>query len=181
MTARRAASIAATAAALALWPAHAWGHGDEPEAPVVTEEGAAATEEEAHEAELEALALQPARVLAQQALATLEVSGDEAEAVERLEAATMSDDKDDVDVELVGEALETLEAGQQEEAVSLLDTALSRPLGAESGKALHEAGREFEPGTGTQEVVGIVVGVVLMLLGAWALRPRRGGSIPDAA
>lgn len=156
MTVPRRVVAVLTVAALALLPGLAWGHGDEGE-----------------EAELEALAVQPARVLAQQALATLEVSGDEVEAGERLEAATLSDDPTDVDIELVDEAMEALEAGDHEQAVSLLDAALSRPLGADAGKSLHEAGREFRPATGTQEVVGIIAGAALILLGAWALRPRR--------
>lgn len=112
-------------------------------------------------------------VLRAAGLATLEVSGDEVEAGERLEAATLSDDPADVDIELVDEAMEALEVGDHEQAVSLLDAALSRPLGADAGKSLHEAGREFRPATGTQEVVGIIAGAALILLGAWALRPRR--------
>lgn len=159
MTVPRRTVAGLTVAALALLPGLAWGHGEEGE-----------------EAELEALAAQPARVLAQQALAMLEVSGDEVEAGERLEAAALSEDQQDVDVGLVDEAMEALEAGDHEQAVSLLDTALSRPLGAQTGKTLHEAGRAYRPGAGTQEVVGIVAGVALLLLGAWTLRPRPSGA-----
>jgi hypothetical protein len=55
----------------------------------------------------------------------------------------------------------------------MLDDALSRPLGANSGKALHESGREFQPATGGQEVVAIVAGALLVLFGgALLLGPR---------
>lgn len=150
--------IAALAGAFVLEATAAWGRGDE---------GGAA------DAEMEELTLQPARVLAQQALAMLEVQGDDVEAAERIEAALVSEDKADVDAEVLAEAAEALEAGDHEAAIPLIDEALSRPLGAAEGKALHEAGREFQPGTGTQEVVAIIAGVALLGLGLFALAPRR--------
>ena len=131
----------------------AWAHGDE-ELPA------------SEEAEIEVLAEQPARVLAQQALALLEVRDDADEAAVRLDAALESSDQRDIDAELLMEATETLDGGDPVAAAALLDQALSRPLGADSGKALHESGREFDPGTGTQEVVAIVVGALLLLGGA---------------
>lgn len=152
--------IAALAGAFVLEATAAWGRGDE---------GGAADAE----MEMEELTLQPARVLAQQALAMLEVQGDDVEAAARIEAALVSEDKADVDAEVLAEAAEALEAGDHEAAIPLIDEALSRPLGAAEGKALHEAGREFQPGTGTQEVVAIIAGVALLGLGLFALAPRR--------
>ncbi len=122
------------------------------------------------------LALQPARTLAQQALAEIQVRNDTKEAAIRLDAALQSKDKADIDQPLLRRATETLDAGNPEAAVRLLDEALSRPLGATSGKALHEAGREFQPGTGAQEIVGIAAGAALLLLGAaLLLLDRRRG------
>jgi hypothetical protein len=128
-------------------------------------------------AEVKELSMQPARVLAQQALATLRVSGDTKEAAVRLDAALESKDPSDIDVGRLRQATETLDAGNPKAAIPLLDAALSRPLGSDSGKALHEAGREFNPGTGTQEIVAIALGSVLLLIGAFALsRNRRAGA-----
>lgn len=152
-----------------------WGHGEEEAAEGPTPVGVGA-----EEAEMEELARQPARILAQQALAMLEVTGDDAEAAERVEAALASDERDDVDAEALSEAAEALERGEREQAIPLLDTALSRPLGAEDGRALHEAGREFAPATGTQEVVGIVAGALLLALGLLALAPWRTRGRPAA-
>ena len=112
--------------ALLVPAASALAHGAE-------EEGAMASEEE----EIATLAKQPARTLAQQALAELLVRGDEHEAGVRLDAALESEDQSDVDVRLLREATETLDGGNPEGAEPLLDEALSRPLGAASGKALH--------------------------------------------
>lgn len=122
------------------------------------------------------LSMQPARVLAQQALATLVVRNDATEAAVRLDAALKSKDKSDIDVARLRQATETLDAGRPKAAIPLLDEALSRPLGSESGKALHEAGREFSPGTGAQEIVGIILGAILIAVGAaalWKTRTRR--------
>lgn len=163
-----AASIGMLLLALLVPAPASWAHGDEEEA-----EPAAGSGVTAEEAEMQDLVRQPARVLAQQALAMLEVTGDDVEAGERVEAALESDDSDDVDVATLEEAAEALEAGDHEAAVPLLDAALSRPLGAESGKALHEAGRDFEPGTGVQSVVAIVAGAALLGLGVLALAPWR--------
>lgn len=133
------------------------------------EEAMTGSEEE----EVAVLAMQPARILAQQALAELQVRGDQQEAAVRLDAALESEDQSDIDLKLLRQATETLDGGDPEGAVPLLDEALSRPLGAESGKALHEAGREFEPATGAEEIVGIIAGAVLLLLGgALLLRPH---------
>ncbi len=118
------------------------------------------------EMEVAELSKQPARILAQQALAELRVRNDSEEAAVRLDAALESEDTADVDMPLLRKATETLDGGDPQGAIPLLDGALSRPLGAESGKALHESGREFQPGTDTQEVVAIVTGAVLLLLGA---------------
>ena len=122
------------------------------------------------ETDVKQLAMEPARTLAQQAMATLRVSGDTKEAAMRLDAALESKDSRDIDVARLRDAMETLDSGDPKAAVPLLDEALSRPLGSDSGKALHEAGREFKPGTGTQEIVAIALGSVLLLIGAFALR-----------
>ena len=123
--------------------------------------------------EMEGLELQPSRVLAQQALAVLRVNGDTEEASMRVDAALESDDQDDVDLALLEEADEAVDSGDGDRAIELLDVALSRPLGAESGKELHESGREFTPGFGAQEVVAIVAGVLALGLGVLALAPWR--------
>lgn len=94
----------------------------------------------------------------------------------RLDAALESSDQSDIDQALLMKATETLDGGDPQTAATLLDQALSRPLGAEQGKALHESGREFQPGTGAEEVVAIVVGAVLLLVGLFLLRGRRGGA-----
>jgi hypothetical protein len=132
--------------------------------------------------EVEQLAMQPARVLAQQALSTLRIRNDTKEAAVRLDAALKSKDKSGIDVARLRRATETLDAGRPKAAIPLLDAALSRPLGSDRGKALHEAGREFSPGTGAQEVVGIVLGLLLIAIGAaalWRTRGRRPAKGPE--
>lgn len=116
--------------------------------------------------DMESLALQPARILAQQALAILRVNGNAEEASMRVDAALESDDPGDVDVAMLERADEAVDAGDAEGAIELLDMALSRPLGSETGKALHESGREFTPAFGAQEVVAIVAGALALLAGA---------------
>ena len=125
--------------------------------------------------EIAMLAEQPARVLAQQALAELELRKDANEAAVRLDAALESKDKSDIDRRVLAQATETLDGGDPESAITLLDAALSRPLGAEQGLAMHEAGRQFEPATGAAEIISIVTGALLLLLGTWTLQPSRRG------
>jgi LPXTG-motif cell wall-anchored protein len=151
-----AASALSIAAALA--PAIGWAHGGD-------------------SMEAENLSEQPARTLAQQAMSELRVRHDMDAAAEQLDAAVESKDQSDVDSALVNQAMEALDAGREDEAISTLDRALSRPLGEESGAALHESGREFQPGTDTQEVVAIVLGAALLLLAGFLLfRGRRVGA-----
>lgn len=127
--------------------------------------------------EADSLSQQPARTLAQQAIAELRVRHDTEEAAMRLDAAVESKDQSDVDSAQLNQAMETLDAGNEDQAVSMLDHALSQPLGEESGAALHESGREFQPGTGTQEVVAIALGAAALLLaGFLLLRGRRAGA-----
>jgi hypothetical protein len=153
-----ASTAVALLMALAL-PAAGWAHGEE------------------ESMESEALADQPARTLAQQAISELRVRHDMEEAAMRLDAAVESKDKADIDPPLLNQAMETLDAGNEAEAISLLDRALSEPLGEQSGVALHESGREFQPGTDTQEVVAIILGAAALLLAAALLiRGRRGGA-----
>lgn len=154
---RVVAAFAALLASTALAPAPALGDG-----------GAQAMKD---------MAKQPARVLAQQAIAQLRLLGARREALERVDAAVRSRDQRDIDIALLRRADRALEAGGSERAVSLLDRALSRPLGAASGKELHASGREFRPARGGQELVGIVLGALLLGAGALiTLRLRRAGS-----
>ena len=127
---------------------------------------------------VQALKMQPARTLAQQALAELRVGSGTEEAVTQLDAALESKDQSAIDGPLLRKATETLDGGNPEGAIRLLDEALSRPLGAASGKALHESGREFQPATGAQEVVAIVLGAAFVLVGAGLLLGRRRVSGP---
>jgi len=117
--------------------------------------------------------MQPASTLAQQALAELRIRNDTQEAAVRLDAALESKDTAGVDMAVLEKATETLDHGDPQGAEPLIDEALSRPHGASHGAALHEAGREFQPGTGAQEIVAIVAGACLVLLGLLALRPWR--------
>lgn len=142
------------ALALLMLPAGALAHGDE-------SAGAAADVKE--------LSLQPARVLAQQALASLLINGDKTEAGIRLDAALESTDKSEIDVHVLRQATETLDGGDPEGAIPLLDRALSFPPGSSGEDPLHAAGREFRPAFGTAEVVGIVLGSILLLIGGLAL------------
>lgn len=132
----------------------------------------------------EALSSAPARVLAQQALATLDVTGDVKEARERIDAALESKERDDVDVGLLRAADEALDGGNSEEAVTLLNSALGGgpvPTGGEteggavSDEALHNAGRAYEPNETAQEVVAFVAGLALLAVAALLLfgAPRR--------
>lgn len=133
------------------------------------------------QAGVKALAMQPARILAQQAIAELKIRADADEAAMRLDAALESKEKSGIDVKRLKEATEKLDGGDPEGAVPLLDEALSRPLGSDSGKALHDAGREFQPGTGAPEVVAIIAGALLLLLGALSLlawRSRKPRTVP---
>ena len=138
--------------------------------------------EAGEEAEVEALAQQPARVLAQQAHALLHIRGDAHEAGVRLDAALESRDQQQVDVPTLRRAAETLDGGDAARAQTLIDEALSRPLGATSGKLFHGAGREFRPATGPQEIVAIGAGAAALLLGVLGLlRARRRVSAGLAA
>jgi LPXTG-motif cell wall-anchored protein len=126
------------------------------------------------EMEMKGLAMQPARTLAQQALVELRVRHDTKEAAVRLDAALESKQGGDIDRRKLRQAMESVDSGHDAAAMPLLDEPLSRPLGASSGKALHAAGREFQPATGAQEIVAIALGGFLLALGALALlRSRR--------
>lgn len=168
--------LAALAASVAL-PAPALGHGDEEaEEPAAAEAGKAGrppSPEEEEELEIEQLSEEPARVLAQQAIALLEIRGEEHEAEVRVEAALISEDREDVDAASLERALDALAAGNTELAVEELDRALSQPLGAESGKSLHKAEQTVDRGNQTQESVAILAGAILLLLGAALLLAPR--------
>ena len=133
--------------------------------------------------EADALAMQPARILAQQALAELRVRNDVKEAAVRLDAALESKDRSAINLSQLEEAMELVDAGSPDAAIPLLDRALSLPLGASSGKALHQAGREFQPATGAQEVIAIAAGAALLGLGTlllWRARAKPGAAVPAA-
>ena len=132
-----------------------------------------------------ALRAQPARTLAQQALAILDVRDDAEQAQMRVDAALESEDKEDVDAALLGEADEALDSGDTARAADLLNRALGGgPLpveeeeGALSSEALHNAGRAFEPNSTDQELVAAIAGLALLALGALLLaRHRRSATV----
>jgi len=173
------ALLLALIAILAVQPPAVFGHGgEEEEEPAAVEApggGERPLSPEREEAlELAELSEEPARVLAQQAIALLEIRGDEHEAEVRVEAALMSEDQADVDLASLERAHDALAAGDAEAAVEALDRALSQPLGAESGKSLHKSEQTADRGDNTQETVAIIAGAAALLLGAillWA--PRR--------
>lgn len=147
--------ITLTAIVLLAFPSGALAHGEE-------------------SAEVEQLSLQPARVLAQQALAGLIVLGDSEEAAVRLDAALESEDRSDIDFKALQEATETLDGGDPEGAIPLLDEALSFPPGSSEEDPLHASGREFRPAFGAAEIIGIASGSLLLLIGGAALWRSRG-------
>lgn len=53
-----------------------------------------------------------------------------------------------IDRRLLTEATETLDGGDPAAAAALLDQALSRPFGADSGEALHESGTRIQSADG---------------------------------
>ena len=133
-----------------------------------------------------ALKAQPARTLAQQALAILDVRGDVEQAQMRIDAALESEDQDDVNVELLARADEELDGGDGATGAELLNRALGGgPLPLEdagdalSEAALHNAGRAFEPNSTAQESVAAIAGLALLALsGLLLLRHRRTASEP---
>lgn len=155
----------------------AHGGEDDEEAETQTAPGEAqappASPAEQEEREIAALAEEPARVLAQQAIALLEVREDEHEAEARVEAALMSEDQEGVDVAALEQAEVALTAGELDAAVEALDRALSQPLGAESGKSLHKAEQGADRSDETQQLIAIILGAALLLLAAALLLPRR--------
>ena len=128
-----------------------------------------------------ALKAQPARTLAQQALALLDVRNDAEDAQMRIDAALESADKDDVDMALLAQADEALDGGDTTSAADLLNRALGGgPLPVEedaepgpTGEALHNAGRAFEPNSTGQELVAAVAGLALLGLGGLLLLRHR--------
>lgn len=164
-------------AALLTTPPSVLAHGGEEEHMGGRGEMSGATKEHEHAAEM---ARQPARVLAQQALAVLEVKHDKIQARERLDAATKSRDKSDVGVAQLSQADAALDSGDQARAIELLNRALGagpEPTEAmghgPSGAALHNAGTSFQPANDTQEVVAGILGVALLVLGGTLLRADR--------
>jgi len=132
----------------------------------------------------EALSSAPARVLAQQALVLLDVTGDAERAAERVDAALESMDRSEVDLDLLRQADEALDGGNAEEAVPLLNRALGGgpvPTGEEEGEgeaggvsdeALHSAGKAYEPNETAQELVALIVGLALLALAGLLLLRR---------
>lgn len=166
----RALSLVLLTLLVALWaPAAAFAHGEE------SDPGTSSME-----AEVELLAKQPTRVLAQQAHALIHISGDRDQAAIRLDAALESKDRSDVDMPTLRRATETLDGGgPSPRVIALIDEALSKPFGAESGKLFHGGGREFRPVAATAETVAVIVGALLLALaaaGLWRTRRRPGAA-----
>ena len=154
-------ALFAMLATLAL-PANAFAH------------GGATTGGMSDAAQIKQLALQPTRVLAQQAHALIHINGDRSGAAVRLDAALESKDQRDVDMPALRRATETLDGGGSSKRVlAQIDEALSKPFGANSGKLFHGAGREFRPVAGTQETVAVIAGALMLLLAAVGLRRAR--------
>lgn len=124
----------------------------------------------------EALASAPARVLGQQALVLLDVTGNAEAAAERVDAALRSEDTAAVDLALLEQADAALDGGQAEEAVALLNRALGGgpvPAAETSGvsdEALHKAGRAYKPNATSQELIALIAGLALLALGGLLLR-----------
>lgn len=75
---------------------------------------------------------------------------------------------------LVGGAIGVLTLAAKDDS-----TALFAAGAALAAVAVHESGRHFDPGTGAQEVVAIVVGILLLLGGALVLW-RRPKQVPSS-
>lgn len=187
---KRLATVLVLIGLLAAAPPAVAHGGDEPEAappPATGEEprgeGASGEQPTAEEAEEAALAAQPARVLAQQALALLTVRNATAEALHRVEAALESKEREDVDVDKLRAAMTALEAGDSRAAADRINEALGggpapadEELSGPSEEALHNAGEEFEPVNNGQEIAGGIAAVVALAAGAALLiRHRRSG------
>ena len=168
---------------LAAAPAAA-AHGDEePEPPPQGAMGEATSGEEA------ALAAQPARALAQQALALLTIRDAAGEANHRLEAALKSKHREDVDVNKLRAAMSALEASDAQAAADRLNEALGggpapadEELAGPSDEALHNAGEEFEPANDGQEVAAGIAAILALAAGAALLvrhrRSTRASQVP---
>ena len=92
----------------------------------------------------------------------------------RLDAALESRDQQHGGVPRLRRAAETLDGGDTARAQTLIDEALSCPLGATTGKLFHGPGREFGPARGPHEIVAIGVGAAALLLSVLGLlRARR--------
>ena len=120
-----------------------------------------------------ALKAQPARTLAQQALAVLDVRDDAEDARMRIDAALESEDQDDVDTALLRQADDALDSGDVAGAKELLNRSLgggplpvNEDAAAPRGAALHNAGRALEPNSTGQEVVAAAAGIALLAPGA---------------
>ena len=163
---KRAASFLVVIGLLAAAPAAA-AHGDEEPEPAAQ---GAMGEDAASEA------AQPARTLAQQALAVLTVRDQVGEARHRLEAALKSKHREDVDIDKLRAALIALDAGDSRGAANRLNEALGggpqpsdEELAGPSDEALHNAGEEFKPANDGQEVAAGIAGVLALMAGAYLL------------
>ena len=184
---KRFAAVLVLIGVLGAAPAAVAHGGDEPEPappPAAGEEprgeGSPREQPTAEEAEEAALAAQPARVLAQQALALLTVRNAVEEAVHRVEAALKSKQREDVDVDKLRAAMTALEAGDSRAAASSINEALGggpapadEELAGPSDEALHNAGEEFEPANNGQEVVGGIAAIIALVAGAALLMRHR--------
>lgn len=184
---KRFAAVLVLVGVLGAAPAAVAHGGDEPEPapPPATGgeprgEGSPGEQPTAEEAEEAALAAQPARALAQQALALLTVRDAVAEALHRVEAALKSKEREGVDVNKLRAAMTALEAGDSRAAANRINEALGggpepadEELARPSDEALHNAGEEFEPANNGQEVAAGLAAIVALAAGAALLMRHR--------
>ena len=184
---KRIATVLVLIGVLVPAPAALAHGGDEPEPPPAGTtgeeprgEGASGEQPTPEEAEEAALAAQPARVLAQQALALLTVRKAAAEAQHRVEAALKSKEREGVDVDKLRAAMTALEAGDSRAATNRINEALGGgpepaddELAGPSDEALHNAGEEFEPANTGQEVAAGIAAIVALAAGAALLMRHR--------
>lgn len=122
----------------------------------------------------DAEAVQPASVLALQALVLLEQGRDHALAEEKLDRALDAEDAGNVSMEALRAAHRALHEDAAERARELLQ-------GAFIGGHEHRAGAVYRPAVGSSQTVAASVGVVVLALAAFALlrsRSRPSGASP---
>lgn len=109
---------------------------------------------------------QTAQALSLQALAILDWGLSHEEALEKLDAALEAEDKGGVDLRALRAAHEALEQEEVEKAHELLHGVF--PSGVS-----HLAGVTYRPTVGVGEIVALIVGALVIALGAFGLMRRR--------